>query len=202
MWSEQGLCQSAAIFFFFFFFPPLIPVDGPFVWWNFTWWIIQSAKHFGPVSPVGIFDWENWGWFASDSLGAGGLRRAPGGVIGGRCPPSPLFALGRGGPAVAARPSKPPRRSSSVRPYQASVEARCHAAPQRESDAGESVWAAFLPSARASVSRSCRGNLSVDLPGAECKSSPEEMRRGVSACQLCVCVYVCLCVCLAQQYFL
>lgn len=194
MWSEQGLCQSAAIFFFF----PLISVDSPFVWWNFTWWIIQSAKHFGPVSPVGIFDWENWGWFASDSLGAGGLRRAWGGVIGGQCPPSRLFAPGRGGPAFAARPftlQDIPRLSAPIRLVwmRGAIQA-----PQRVSDGWETVWAAFLPSARATVSRSCRGNLSVDLPGAECKSSPEEMRRGVSACQLCVCV----CLCVAQQYFL
>ena len=68
----------------------------------------------------------------SNSLGAGGLRLARGGVIGERCPPSPLP---RGGD-VRPWPPVLPVRFSSVRLYQAGVGAwvRGVHAPQRVSD--------------------------------------------------------------------
>lgn len=134
---------------------------------------------------VDIFDWENWGWFVNDSSRAPGLRHAG----GGHWPPSPFWP--QGGKVQPWLPGLPvsKRHSLPVQPYQLCVwKWGVMRVPQRVSD--RTFCAASLPSARAYVSCSCQSNLSVDLPGGECKSSPEERHRGLSACQLRV--YACV----------
>lgn len=143
----------------------------------------------------------------NDSPGAAGLRRAWRGDVGGvgggvrHWPPSPSIPPGEGrsghgrgiGPLPVSKKTVPACPPLSVPPR--GREVRCGERFHRERQADEALFrGASLPSARASVSRGCLGNLSVDLPGAECKSSPEEMHQGLSACQRCVCV--------AQQSFL
>lgn len=205
-WNEFGQDKDygRSVFFFFLWFLWMIRLCDD-IWCGELFTALSSTL--GQFPPVGIFDWENGGWFVNDSPRAAGLRQAQGGTLASK-PPPPL-APGREGPAMAARPSGLQKKVLACPPLSAlPVEVRCDAGavPQRESDGWGTFWAASLPSARASVSRGCLGNLSVDLPGAECKSSLEEMHKGLSACQLCVCVCscvcACVCVCVTQQSFL